>query len=136
MKKMFTLLMSLMVFSALFAQYDKPYNDGYNNHNAPYNGGNYNNNNGNYIPQQSADMRHDDGNFQSFNRRDDYNRHEEYGDRMDGYHHDREFGYRHDRDFGYHDRDGWRRDHHRGFGLLGTGLVVGGVIGVMIAAHH
>lgn len=131
MKKMFTLLMSLMVFSALFAQYNKPYdNRKYDNHNAPYNNGGYSNNNGNYNYQQPGAERHDDGYFQTPERRDGNNRREDFGDHRDSYHPD------HDRDFGYRDRGDWRRNHHRGLGVLGTGLLIGGVLGVMVAAHN
>ncbi len=131
MKKMFTLLMSLMAFSALFAQYQKPSdNRYYNDRNATYNGGNYSANNGNYIPQQTAPVRND-GAFQVYGRKDDFDGRRDEGDRMDGFHGDHDFGY-HDR---YHDRGDWRRNHHRGLGLLGTGLVIGGVIGAVIVAH-
>lgn len=127
MKKLFTLLMSLMAFSALFAQYQKPNeNRYYNDRNATYNGGNYSANNSNYAPQQDARMRNDEA-FQAYGRKDDFDGRKVEGGRMDDFHRDR--------DFGYHERDDWRRNHHRGFGLLGTGLVIGGVIGAVIAAH-
>lgn len=131
MKKLFTLLMSLMAFSALFAQYQKP-NDNryYNDRNANYNGGNYSANNGNYISQQDARM-HDDGALQSYGRKNDFDRRRDEGSRIDNFHRDPNYGYP-DR---YHDRDDWRRNRHRGLGLLGTGLVIGGVIGAVIASH-
>ncbi len=131
MKKMFTLLLSLMAFSALFAQYQKPDdNRYYNNRNANYGGGNYGENNGNYIPQQAAPV-HNDGAFQSYGHKDDFDRRRDERGRMDDFHRDHNFGYA-DR---YHDRDDWRRNHRRGWGLLGTGLVIGGVIGAVIASH-
>ncbi len=141
MKKLFTLLMSLMAFSALFAQYQKP-NDNryYNDQNATYNSRNYNDNNGNYAPQQDARMHNDgnylpeqgaqirnDGAYERYGRKDDFDRRRVDGDRMDNFHRDH--------DFGYHDRDDWRRSHHRGLGLLVPGLIVGGVIGAVIVAH-
>lgn len=126
MKKMFTLLLSLMAFSALFAQYDRSNdNRNYNNHNGNYNGGNYGVNNGNFSPEHGAMMHHDNDNFQPYGHREDF-------DRRDGFHRDHDFGFP-DR---FHARDDWKRYHHRGLGVLGTGLLIGGAIGIAIAAHH
>ncbi|MDQ2752693.1 MAG: hypothetical protein M3R72_06685 [Bacteroidota bacterium] len=132
MKKMVTLFLSLLGFSALFAQYNNPAeNRNYNNGNTTYNGGNYRTNNGNYMPEQGTTMRYNDHNFQRDEHRGDFDRQRAENVRMDGYHRDHDFGYP-DR---YHDRDDWRRRHHRGLGILGTGLIVGGVIGAVIAVH-
>ena len=138
---MFTLLVSLLTFSALFAQYDRGNdNHGYNNGNGAYNNRGYNNNGGYNNPNAGVEMPRNDGPFQHDNRFDNgYGRHEEadrdhhdYDRRMDGYHDDR---WRNDWDGDWR-RDHFRRERYNHFRNIGGAVLVAGALGVIIASHR
>lgn len=131
MKKMFTLFLSLMTFSAIFAQYG---NRGCNNDNTSY--GNYD---PNYRPDRAVNMQPGYNDWQRRgDRMNDYDRrvaidrvNRDYDRRIDDYRMNRRMD-RYERE-----REITRLKKEKAARLknLGAGVLIGGVLGVLIGSQ-
>ncbi len=137
MKKMFTLAMTLLSFSFLFAQRNKPYDD--NTNASVYDNRVYTNDGINRRPDHAVEMQSGD------ERRDDQARINQEGSRnewegtyrkddrhRDDYHNDRHIGsWERDRA-----DDRIKRDRADKLKAFGGGVLLGGVLGVLIGTQR
>lgn len=134
---MFTLIMTLLTFSALFAQRNKQYDD---DRNVPvYNNGQYGENDLNRRPDHGIEMQRDNGRWQKDEPKNKQDWHERTkGEYEDG---NRQIAdYRNDTR-----RNGWKRERpsdqfRRQSGdklkAFGGGILLGGVLGVIISSQR
>ena len=130
MKKMFTLFLSLMMFSAIFAQYnDRGYDDHY---------ASYGNNDPNYRPDRAVTMQRADNRWQPRDRMNDNDRrvaidrvNRDYDRRIDDYRANRRVnGWERDREI-----DRLKKEKAARLKNLGAGVLIGGVLGVLIGSQ-
>ncbi len=128
MKKMFTLFLSLLTFSAIFAQYNN-----HDDRNVSY--GNYD---PDYRPDRAVTMQRGNGRWQQNNRMSDNDRrvvidrvNRDYDRRIDEYRTNRRLN-RWDRDRGI---DRLRKEKAERLKNLGAGVLIGGVLGVLIGSQ-
>ena len=139
MKKMFTLLLSLISFSALFAQYDKPYNDRRDNDRiAAYNDQRCNDNVDYNRPNRAVDMRTGDGRWGDYDRMSDRDSRSEI-DRLNRDYDRRIDDYRNNRRIREWERqreiDRLKKEKAARLKNLGAGVLIGGVLGVLIGSQ-
>ena len=130
MKKMFTLFLSLMTFSAIFAQYS---NRDCNDNNTSY--GNYD---PNYRPDRAVSRQPGDDRWQRRDKMSDYDRrvaidrvNRDYDRRIDDYRSNRRLN-RWERD---REIDHLKKEKAARLKNLGAGVLIGGVLGVLIGSQ-
>ena len=138
MKKMFTLVMTLFAFSALFAQRDKPYHD---NGNTVYNDRRYADDNDimNHRPDRAVDMRSDEGRWNDNGRINEADRRAET-DRINRDYNNRVDDYRNNQRMNRWQRDQaverLRKERAEKLKAFGGGVLLGGILGVLIGSQR
>ncbi len=140
MKKMFTLMMGLFLFSAVFAQRNETYNDRHNDNNSAtlYDGGRYGNYDPNGRPDRAVEIQCGGGQWKAYGQMNDNDRRAEidrigrdYDRRIDSYRNDRHLN-RRERDRAI---DHLRKERADKLKMLGAGVLIGGVLGVLIGTN-
>jgi len=141
MKKIFTLLVALVTFSAVFAQHNYPYNNGrQDNWNNQTDNRNYSN--GGYYgdrPDHGIVITNDNGRYQS----DDYRYHDNSRraeiDRINRDYDRRINDYRNNRKLNAYDRDRYirmaQREKSNKLKAFGGGVLLGGILGVILGSN-